>query len=196
MNQLYEQRERIGQKIGIKKGYYPKRAENQKRYMVKALSGVGSKIPKSLLEEFGSVKSLSNAELDDLRKVPGLGKKKAEKVYQILRENKAKYDVSCTTMNAPSIELSRHLFWDIPYKSLNYERDKVFIAKRVVELGTIRDWNILRQRFGIEEITKMLMPIKDLDKKSASSISMISGIPTNLFTCFSTKQSRPKHWMS
>ncbi len=104
MNQLHEQRERIGQNKGVKKGYYPKRAENQRRYILKALPGVGPKIAKTLLEEFGSVKSLANAELDDLKKVPGLGKVKAEKVYQILRENKTPYRANYFETNDPPKE--------------------------------------------------------------------------------------------
>ena len=123
-------------------------------------------------------------------------KGKNEKFYTNMRKNNSKHKANCLGINAPCKELSKHLFWDISHKPLNYEQDKAFIVKRVVELGTISDWNILRQRFGIEEIAKTLMPIKNLDKKSASFISVISGTPKKLFRCFSTKQSHPKHWIS
>ncbi|MEM4248153.1 MAG: ERCC4 domain-containing protein [Candidatus Nanoarchaeia archaeon] len=94
INQLCEQRERIGSNKGARKGYLPKKLETQKEYILRSLPGVGTKIAKILLDEFGSVKNLANAEEQEIAKVPGIGKTKATKIYQILRENKSPYGIN------------------------------------------------------------------------------------------------------
>ncbi|MEM4248152.1 MAG: hypothetical protein QXH80_02710 [Candidatus Nanoarchaeia archaeon] len=87
------------------------------------------------------------------------------------------------------------MFWDINENTLDLEKDESFIIKKVLEFGTIHDWNKLKQLYSIEEIAQTAMNIRDLDKKSATFISALSNIQLNHFKCFSTEQSRPKHWI-
>ena len=52
-----------------------------------AIPGIGSVYRKRLLAFFGSIKSLKNASLEDLQKVPGIGENKAKAIYSALRKN-------------------------------------------------------------------------------------------------------------
>lgn len=45
------------------------------------ISGIGAKMKKSLLSHFGSIDNIKSASLRDLKKVPGIGKKMADKIY-------------------------------------------------------------------------------------------------------------------
>lgn len=45
------------------------------------ISGIGGKIKKSLLSHFGSIDNIKSASLKDLKKVPGIGKIMANKIY-------------------------------------------------------------------------------------------------------------------
>ena len=45
------------------------------------ISGIGGKMKKSLLSHFGSIDNIKSASLRDLKKVPGIGKKMADKIY-------------------------------------------------------------------------------------------------------------------
>lgn len=54
------------------------------QFIVESLPGVGPKTAKSLLKHFGSVKAIFNASLKDLEKIPGMGKRKAKKIIEVL----------------------------------------------------------------------------------------------------------------
>lgn len=60
--------------------------EDRKLYITASLPGVGPKRAKDLLIEFGSIRSLSNAEESGLMKVRGIGPKMAPLIRKILNE--------------------------------------------------------------------------------------------------------------
>lgn len=90
--------------------------------------------------------------------------------------------------------LSPHLFWDIDINKIDFSRSKKLIIHRVLDYGLISDWKTILNIYGINEIATIAVTIKDLDKKSMSFISLLSGIPADNFLCYTTKQSIPKHW--
>ena len=55
-----------------------------------AIPGIGAVYRKRLFASFGSIKSLKNASLEDLQKVPGIGENKAKAIYSALRKNNDK----------------------------------------------------------------------------------------------------------
>ena len=56
----------------------------QQEYVISSLPGVGSVLAKPLLKYFKSVKNVVNAEQKELEEVEGIGKKKAEKIKEIV----------------------------------------------------------------------------------------------------------------
>ncbi|MFC1648922.1 DEAD/DEAH box helicase [Nanoarchaeota archaeon] len=58
--------------------------KDRQEYIVAALPGIGNKLAKPLLQEFGSVKDVVTASEDDLKKVELIGKKKAETIRKTL----------------------------------------------------------------------------------------------------------------
>ena len=89
---------------------------------------------------------------------------------------------------------SKHLFWDIDRTKLCLDKDNEFIIQRTLEYGLINDWEIIYNYYGIEKISKTVMNLKYLDKKSITFISLLSKIPKEKFLSYTTKQSTPKHW--
>jgi len=90
--------------------------------------------------------------------------------------------------------LSEHLFWDIDRSKLDLTKNKKLLIQRVLDYGLIDDWKIIKNYYGISEIGKTAVNIRDLDKKSMSFIALLSNIPEEKFLCYSMKQSIPKHW--
>lgn len=80
----------VNQKIqfnakGIKRfGYHPKTLYRRQLYIIQGLPGIGLKRAKHLLQQFGSVRSVFNATIEDLQTVDGIGKKTAKSIYQLL----------------------------------------------------------------------------------------------------------------
>ena len=56
----------------------------QQRFIVESLPGVGPSMAKKLLEKFGSVKNIANAESRELQEIENLGKKKASQIRKAL----------------------------------------------------------------------------------------------------------------
>jgi hypothetical protein len=89
--------------------------------------------------------------------------------------------------------LSAHLFWDVNPDILTLEKNKKLIIQRVLNYGLINDWQIIVKQYGISEIANVAVSLRELDKKSAAFISLLSKIPQEKFRCFSSKQSTPEH---
>jgi Fanconi anemia group M protein len=58
----------------------------QQRFIIEGLPMVGPMLAKSMLEKFGSIKSIIDADENQLQEVPNLGKKKARLILKVLRE--------------------------------------------------------------------------------------------------------------
>ncbi len=91
ISQLARQRERIGRNKGVRRGYKPKKIEIQKEHILSSLPGIGAKSAKALLEEFGSVSNVMKASEKEIMKVPGIGKKTAEKIQSVIRDSAEEY---------------------------------------------------------------------------------------------------------
>jgi hypothetical protein len=91
-------------------------------------------------------------------------------------------------------EFSKHLFWDVNIDELDIQKNRKQIIHRVLEYGLIGDWQLIQGYYGIEQIAEVALPIKNLDKKSASFIALIAQRPKESFACYTTKQSTRKHW--
>ena len=99
-------------------------------------------------------------------------------------------DKTKTIMN----KLSPHLFWDVDREKIGLDRSMRYIINRVLEYGLIEDWVIIYKHYGIDQIADIAMQLNDLDDKTLAFIAMLSKKPLEQFRCYTTKQSKPKHW--
>ncbi len=72
-------------KVPLHKSYQSLR--EQQELVVASFPEIGARYARLLLEHFGSVQALVNAEKEELMKVPGIGEKKAEKIYELSRRD-------------------------------------------------------------------------------------------------------------
>jgi hypothetical protein len=92
------------------------------------------------------------------------------------------------------MQLSPHLFWDVDREKIDFNKNKKWLVHRVLEYGLLKDWILINKYYGIEEIAQIAVQLKDLDKKSISFVSVLSGIPKEFFLCYNTRQLTPEHW--
>lgn len=57
--------------------------EEWKIYALSSLPYIGEKLAKSLLDQFGTIERIARANIVELRKVEGIGEKKAKQIYRI-----------------------------------------------------------------------------------------------------------------
>ena len=65
----------------------PTTLKDQQEFLVESLPGVGPKLAKSLLKEFGSPKAVFLASVEELQKVEKIGKKKAHEIRRVVDEH-------------------------------------------------------------------------------------------------------------
>jgi hypothetical protein len=58
-------------------------------------------------------------------------------------------------------KLSKTLFWDVDIKKLDNEKSKHFIIGRVLDFGTLEDWKIIKDFYGITKILVSLAQLED-----------------------------------
>ena len=89
---------------------------------------------------------------------------------------------------------SKHLFWEIELSDLNLNLHSKFIISKVLQYGNYSDWKLLVSYYGINTIVQQAQKIRELDKRTASFLSLIGNVPRTKFLCYSTTPSIPKHW--
>lgn len=83
---LARQRARLGTGEGARVRRRPRRLKRQRMYLLRCLPGVGPKIARRLLDEFGTVERVACAETNELAAVPGLGTAKATRIHALFHE--------------------------------------------------------------------------------------------------------------
>lgn len=86
-------REQMGSttSITIRDAIKPKSENHKQEFLVAGLPSINSKTAKKFLKHFGSPIKFFNASLEELKKVEGIGEKKALSIYKLLRR---KYEKS------------------------------------------------------------------------------------------------------
>ena len=89
---------------------------------------------------------------------------------------------------------SKHLFWDTDRGLLDFEKNRSYIIKQVLEYGLLKDWKMLKEYYGIDKIAETAVTFRELEPKALSFISLLSEISKEKFRCYTTQQSVPRHW--
>ncbi len=90
--------------------------------------------------------------------------------------------------------LPNYLFWDIDLNSLDFSKNARFIIQRVIQKGSLKEWGIIKDFYGLDFIKNEILLIRDLDPKTLIFFSTYFSLNKNNFRCFTTQQSTPKHF--
>lgn len=90
---------------------------------------------------------------------------------------------------------SANLFWDADPASLDLDRHRKYVVRRVLERGSWADWRLLRRRYGLSEIVEVARDLRTLDPKALAFLSVVAHVPRESFRCYTPKQSMPSSWI-
>lgn len=76
----------------VRKGYKPTRFKNNQLFFLQGLPSIGPTLALALLNRFGSLNDILNAPAGELRKVSGIGSKKAKTIKEFLEMNHIRND--------------------------------------------------------------------------------------------------------
>lgn len=88
--QILLKREKEGRYDGLprarwyRKPLYKLPVKDARLYLLDAIPMIGDVQAKNLLDYYGSIANIAGATKNDLKKVPGIGEKRAEKIYEVL----------------------------------------------------------------------------------------------------------------
>ena len=93
------------------------------------------------------------------------------------------------------MKLSREIFWDTNYDTIDWDKSWQWIICRVLDRGGIKDWHQIKKYYGNEKIIESAKNARYLSKKTVHFISNLFDIPLNEFRCYRLMQSHPEHWI-
>jgi hypothetical protein len=93
-------------------------------------------------------------------------------------------------------DFSPHLFWDVDLVGFELNKYQSFFIQRVLEYGKIKDWELIKQLYGMEAIKIAALNARSLDAVTLSFVSTIFNIDKTEFRCYKHRQLFPNLWNS
>lgn len=92
--------------------------------------------------------------------------------------------------------LSQYLFWDMDKEQLDVRQSASQLIQRVLEYGTLDDWRLARDYYGLDNVVNYCQQMRTLDPTALSFICAISHTQPTDYRCYHYKQSVPTLWNS
>lgn len=86
--------------------------------------------------------------------------------------------------NNTNPNLSPYLFWDCNQKTVDYKKNYAFVIERVLERGSLSDWQRIKTFYGLEKIKEAALNAKLLTERTLSFCSVVFNVPQNKFKCY------------
>ena len=91
-------------------------------------------------------------------------------------------------------DFSPHLFWDVDIEKMDMEKSKRTIIHKVLEYGVMKDWELIKMVYGLEEIKNVSIELRDLDDVTLSFLCRLFKLEKNEFRCYTMRQSNRGFW--
>ena len=84
----------------------------------------------------------------------------------------------------------KEYFWDVDFRKLDLEKDRIYILKRILDFGDERAVTWMFKNFKKSEMRNFLINFRDCSTKSANYWALILGLPRNEVLCLKERSSR------
>ena len=74
-------------------------------------------------------------------------------------------------------------FWDVDFEEVDAEKNAFLVIKRVLDRGNTPDIKWLLERYGSQEIKKVVMTTRDLSRPTGNFWSIVLGLPPDKVLC-------------
>jgi hypothetical protein len=90
--------------------------------------------------------------------------------------------------------LSKALFWDVDPQTVDPQKHSAFIVERVITLGTMEDFIIIKSHYGKSKIKRIVENLRYLNDRDLNFCSVYFNVPLNKFRCYTTRQLTQTLW--
>lgn len=93
--------------------------------------------------------------------------------------------------NSVDMNTIKYLFWDVDKENIDFDKYKIFIIGRVLDIGTWEDiWKVF-EYYGKKEIKKAIVEATGLRKKTESFWSQYFDISIEHFRSWKKREANP-----
>lgn len=90
--------------------------------------------------------------------------------------------------------ISRRIFWDVDYDTLDYDKDRFFIIDKVMNYGLWDDFIAVLKFYGKEVIKKEIVRSPYLKKEVFNFLCFYLSLKPSQFKCYKRRQLQEPHW--
>lgn len=91
-------------------------------------------------------------------------------------------------------DFSPHLFWDVDKDKVDIEKNQEFLIPRTLEYGLMKDWELIKMLYGLDQIKSVSLKTRSLDDVTLSFLCTIFGLRKDEFRCYRLRQSNQHFW--
>lgn len=91
--------------------------------------------------------------------------------------------------------LDKKIFWDTDYDKIDWSKHANAIIVRVLEHGSINDWNEIKRYYGHDKIKEAAINARNLSKKTLHFVSNFYEVPLSEFRCYNSNLFPELYWM-
>ncbi len=91
-------------------------------------------------------------------------------------------------------DFSSHLFWDVNVSSVDLEKNRAWMVRRVLEKGLLVDWLLLKECYSKDELREAVTSLRSLEKKATTFACAVLDLDRTKLRCYTTKQSQATPW--
>lgn len=92
------------------------------------------------------------------------------------------------------MNLSKVLFWDVDYNSIDFDKHSGFVVERVLCMGTLEDFKAINSYYGKTKLKAIVKNIRYMDERVLQFCSVYFNITKTDFRCYKQKQLNISHW--
>lgn len=91
-------------------------------------------------------------------------------------------------------KLSKRVFWDIDFESLDYDKDRFYIIERVMNYGLWEDFLEVAKFYGRDTIRHEIVKSAYLKKDVLNFLCLYLNLKPTQFKCYNQRQLTETHW--
>ena len=99
-------------------------------------------------------------------------------------------------MNPTSTQpnISKRVFWDIDFDSLDYVKDRQYIIEKVMNYGLWDDFVAVMKFYGKATVRQEIIHSAYLKKDVLNFLCFYLGLKPEAFECYNRRLSQEPHW--
>jgi hypothetical protein len=90
--------------------------------------------------------------------------------------------------------ISKRVFWDIDFDTLDYDKDRFFIIDKVMNYGMWDDFLAVMRHYGKEVVKKEIVKSPYLKKDVLNFLCFYLDLKPEDFECYTRRQLQEPHW--